>query len=169
VIAVEGFAKWLLLRANDDTDVLTDLIVLYFTASTQDNPRAAQCLSYFLQAFSFSSTPNQAAMAKVFLASLHQISELPKEDQIVSPLHVAQQIVEWTDSAHLVKKDSQGAQTENAHVQMAFSVLLNGLNETSPVVKVLCQALGKLKIPRSTSQETCKKLQVLGEKFAKVH
>lgn len=166
-VAVEGFTKWLLLKATDDTDVLSDLVALYFTASTQENPRAAQCLAYFLPAFSFSSSANQLAMGKVFLSCLHAISELPKEDQIVSLLHVAQQFVEWTDAAHLVKKDNT-QQPENAHVQIAYSILLSGLSESAPVVKILCQVLGKLKIPRSTSQEMCKKLQVIGEKFAKV-
>ena len=138
-IAVEGFTKWLLLRATDSFDVLGDLVVLYFQASTQSNPRAAQCLSYFLQAFSFSSAPNQLAMAKAFMETLRRIGQISKDDQAVSLLLAAQQYVEWTDSHHLVNQSgSQHPQPENAHVQMALDIMMHGMSEPSSNSSLSC-------------------------------
>lgn len=108
-------------------------------------------------------------MAKTFLDSLSQIFEIPKDEQVVTPLLAAQQLLEWADPGHLMKKEAViDTEEGHPHVQLALDVLTRGSEGSTALQKVLCQVLGKVKIPKQTGQETVKKLQTLGEKFMKV-
>jgi len=183
VIGVEGFCKWFLLKISRDVKVLSTLVELYFRNSTQASPHALQCLTYFLQAFAFSGTDNQLLLAKVFILVIRQLSRLPKHEHVVTLLTVAQQLLDWTDSNHVIKQpkadgrrkqevneegeneEDQG-EGEHPHARLALEILLTGLGEPSSVLKVLCQTLGKIKVPKNTKQTEIKQLKVLAEIFA---
>lgn len=118
-MSVQGFAKLLLHHVIEDVTVITGLFQLYFHPATASNPLLRQCLSYFFPAFSYSSATNQSLVAASFVPVMEAWLATDNDTSgALSPLQVANQLVELTDPALLIE---QATRLPNLHAHATVS------------------------------------------------
>ncbi|CAG8582778.1 2255_t:CDS:10, partial [Paraglomus occultum] len=166
-VAVEGMSKLLLTRSWEDKETLRKLVYLYFDPNTASNNRLRQCLSYFLPVYCHSSSKNQKIMCEIFPSCLAELIRthklLSKHYEMVPPLQIAQQMVEWTDPNKLVitGRDSEAIDS-GIQADVAIGVLKLVYTETSKEVrKILSQVLTKFHIDERVGQARIKQLTLL--------
>ncbi|BFZ59916.1 chromosome condensation complex Condensin, subunit G [Saitoella coloradoensis] len=167
--AVEGVAKLMLSNIVTDPNILKILVVLYFDPSSSENQRLRQCLTYFLPVYCHSLGDNQVRMQQVAFSALHHLcsvyDDLEEGENMVSPMMIAQQLLDWTDPTKLVKVTMQEGQEilPDADVQanMARDALYQIREADKEERKVLCSMLGKLYINERTAAPLLLELQEL--------
>ncbi|CAI2182005.1 16196_t:CDS:10 [Funneliformis geosporum] len=165
-IAVEGIAKLMLSKMICEKDVLKELIMLYFDVGTTNNFRLRQCLSYFLPVYCHSSVENQRLMQQICVSSLTDLIEerrQHKDKELIPPMQIAQQLIDWTDPFKVVKSEQNEEVIDyGAHADIAIDIIKELFSETNREVrKLYSQILNKLNIDESTSIIRFKKLTLL--------
>lgn len=61
-VAVEGFAKLLLLRRIASVQILSRLLLLYFNPTTKEAVELRQCLAAFFPAFAYADRSHQVGL-----------------------------------------------------------------------------------------------------------
>lgn len=117
--AAQGMAKLMLAGIVEDDVALRSLVLIYMTPETSGNQELRQCLGYFLPVYCFSSPHNQRKLQRVscvvilcgtgsltstrqvLVETLHILAELYYEledgQEMVTPLQVGLQLLDWTD------------------------------------------------------------------------
>ncbi|KAK9768449.1 chromosome condensation complex Condensin, subunit G [Basidiobolus ranarum] len=171
-IAIEGVSKLFICKALTNTDeYLPYLVTGYFHPRTADNQRLRQCLSYFLPVFCHSSHKNQQAMTKItpqVICDLIQVhKDLTSDEEMVSPLQIAQQIADWTDSHKLVR--SQFPRHEDIdhgiHADLVQKLLEMTEGEAVSSRRTLLQILTKFRVDETAGEERLQKLLDSIEEF----
>ncbi|KAG9299295.1 hypothetical protein G9A89_013943 [Geosiphon pyriformis] len=166
-IVVEGLAKLMLSKVFCDKEVLQKLVVRYFESDTVENLRLRQCLSYFLPVYCHSSAESQRVMGEIFASSLTELIRVHmshgKGTDMISPLQIAQQLVDWTDPNQIVKSESNSEEIDyGLHGDIAVEILKAlFLEQNREVRKLLCQILNKLNIDENVGILRLKKLTLL--------
>lgn len=148
--AAEGYAKLLLHRILHDPAIITGLLHLYFSPSTATNPRLRQTLTYFLQAFAYSSSTNQSLLAKSTLPILQANNHTT--DGTLTFNQIAGQLIELTDPARLVatthddeSNNDNDNDKQNAHAELAEELAWAALRSArEPEGRQFASLLGKL-------------------------
>ncbi|KAJ3277889.1 hypothetical protein HK104_002873 [Borealophlyctis nickersoniae] len=165
-LATEGLSKLMMLSYVKDAELLQRLCFLYFHPYTKNMSRLRQCLSYFFPVFAHSSHRNQKLLQEVFMPAFRDLVAEAQQykGEMISPLHIGQQLIDWTDSRKVVR----GAATDNEtvddglHAQIAIDLLTEAIMEKSQAVKkIYCQCLNKLHLGTSTGVARTKKLALL--------
>ncbi|CAG8544549.1 9035_t:CDS:10 [Paraglomus brasilianum] len=166
-VAVEGMSKLLLTRSWEDKETLRKLVYLYFDPNTASNNRLRQCLSYFLPVYCHSSPKNQKIMCENFPSCLAELIKthklLSKHYDMVPPLQIAQQMIEWTDPHKLVTTGRDNEVIDlGIQADVAIGVLKLVYTETNKEVrKVLSQVLTKFRIDEHVGRARIKQLTLL--------
>ncbi|KAJ2667490.1 chromosome condensation complex Condensin, subunit G [Coemansia sp. RSA 1199] len=172
--AGEGIAKLLYAhRIPDPSDVLEELLVLYYHPDTSGNDALRQCLTYFFPAFSYMAHDNQAVMQQVAVRAVCRLAGVLKQqnsDAQSGATHgqAAQQIVTWSDPRIL---DAIAAMSSSSSVrssvrmgtysQIAVDALKRIFSESPPTRKVLVQMLNKLALDENTPHTQLQQMFVL--------
>ncbi|KAJ2141367.1 chromosome condensation complex Condensin, subunit G [Coemansia sp. RSA 678] len=172
--AGEGIAKLLYAhRIPDPSDVLEELLVLYYHPDTSGNDALRQCLTYFFPAFSYMAHDNQAVMQQVAVRAVCRLAGVLKQqnsDAQSGATHgqAAQQIVTWSDPRIL---DAIAAMSSSSSVrssvrmgtysQIAVDALKRIFSESPPTRKVLVQMLNKLALDENTPHTHLQQMFVL--------
>lgn len=117
VIAAEGFAKLFLHRIICEEAVLEGLFQLYLHPVSCTNVK--QCLSYFFQAFAFTSPANQLLIGGLIGRVLGSWAGLWGQKRILSLTTVSSQLFYLADAQNLIDKRAAHAYTEEYQVMYA--------------------------------------------------
>lgn len=93
-LVVEGFAKLFLMNQCDDKQMLSNLILLFFSPSTHDDVRLRQCLSLFFPTFAFASHEHQELCASIVVPTLRRVLLGPPDSQLKQ--------IDWTKFARFL-------------------------------------------------------------------
>lgn len=160
-IAAEGYAKLLLHRIISNVQVVIGLLQLYFHPATVKNARLRQALTYFFQAFAYSSAHNQALLAHAALPLLEFISRPgggAAAPLSISISQVSAQLLELTDPERLLDK-AERVEGLHAHAIIAEELAWAALGAVSESKgKLYAQLLTKLRIDNSWPGRTLKRL-----------
>ncbi|KAJ2138207.1 chromosome condensation complex Condensin, subunit G, partial [Coemansia sp. RSA 353] len=172
--AGEGIAKLLYAhRIPDPSDVLEELLVLYYHPDTSGNDALRQCLTYFFPAFSYMAHDNQAVMQQVAVRAVCRLAGVLKQqnsDAQSGATHgqAAQQIVTWSDprilDAIAAMSSSSSVRTSvrmGTYSQIAVDALKRIFSESPPTRKVLVQMLNKLALDENTPHTHLQQMFVL--------
>ncbi|KAJ2242760.1 chromosome condensation complex Condensin, subunit G, partial [Coemansia sp. RSA 475] len=172
--AGEGIAKLLYAhRIPDPSDVLEELLVLYYHPDTSANDALRQCLTYFFPAFSYMAHDNQAVMQQVAVRAVCRLAGVLKQqnsDAQSGATHgqAAQQIVTWSDprilDAIAAMSSSSSVRTSvrmGTYSQIAVDALKRIFSESPPTRKVLVQMLNKLALDENTPHTHLQQMFVL--------
>lgn len=164
-LAAEGYAKLFLHRVIADGSVLIGLLQLYFHPATAENARLRQTLTYFLQAFAYSSSSNQVLLAECVVSLLDGL--LPMQESLkITLLQAGSQLIELCDPANLIGQAIRGDSAQHGHAhlaeQLAWACL--GSIDEAPRLRLLCQLLNKLYLNNEWPPYSIKRLLlVLGQ------
>lgn len=152
-IAAEGMAKLMLSGIVTDDDALRSLILVYMSPETSSNQQLRQCLSYFLPIYCYSSSANQRRLQRVVVPVLDVLTEVYYErddrQEMVSPLQVGLQLLDWCDPSKGVYANKEDVTIHiDVAIEMVQALFVKDQKEDR---KVLCQLLGRLIMP---DQET---------------
>ncbi|OLL22915.1 Condensin complex subunit 3 [Neolecta irregularis DAH-3] len=174
-----GAAKLMLSSVLKDDELLETLIVLYMEPSTSTNLPLRQALSYFLPVYCHSVPENQYRMQKISISALHKLSriysELEEEEEMLPPVQIAAQLVDWTDPRKLAaaQEISLKYKTEPKkmlNVDIHLDLALDALHQivqigTKDERRALCSILCKLHI---TNECNSTKLQKVYDMAAEI-
>ncbi|CAB5130028.1 unnamed protein product [Rhizophagus irregularis] len=163
---VEGIAKLMLSQMIYDKNILKELVILYFDVETATNTRLRQCLSYFFPVYCHSSVENQRLMLQIFVPSLVNLMDeyrQLKNKEMIPPLQIAQQLIDWADPSKVVKSEQNEEIIEyGAHADIAIDIIKELFRETNKELrKIYCLVLNKLNIDESAGTLRFKKLTLL--------
>lgn len=116
-IAAEGFAKLFLHRIICEEAVLEGLFQLYLHPITSTNVK--QCLSYFFQAFAFTSPSNQLLICGLIGRVLGSWASLWGQKRGISLATVSSQLFYLADAQNLI--DKRSAQAYSADYQVMYA------------------------------------------------
>ncbi|TPX55325.1 hypothetical protein PhCBS80983_g05418 [Powellomyces hirtus] len=152
-LAVEGSAKLMMLSFLMDELILQQIIVLYYHPHTKDMNRLRQCLSYFLPVFAHASHQGQCLLQAVIVPCLHILAQeyLVSKDDMIQPLQIGQQLVDWIDSRKVVRFDTGESDADQGlHATLAVQLLQTVEDDEDPAMQKLCaQLLSRLCITES--------------------
>ncbi|KAJ1653164.1 chromosome condensation complex Condensin, subunit G [Dispira simplex] len=170
-IATEGIVRLLYCgKLSHPVTTLETLLILYFHPITADNLRYRQCLTYFMQVFSYSSHDNQRILQEAVVPTLLQLIKIHRSTNdgatMITPLQAAQQLVDWTDprilqtalakvQCHLPPID------EGLQANIAIEALKVGLDATPGTRKVLIQFTNRLYVNEAAGEARLKVLVAL--------
>ncbi|KDR81425.1 hypothetical protein GALMADRAFT_239313 [Galerina marginata CBS 339.88] len=179
-ILCEGTSKLILSGMITSIEAVKTLIKTYLSPLTTGNQELRQCLSFFFQMYSYSSSDNQKRMANIFIHVFLDISEDRKEAresdaelEIIGSTQVTAMFVDWTDPLRLSEViNVQGAQNgkgadECVQLSMAEDILRLLFEKDLKVdiekedKKILCQLLNKLHIPDVVDDYRIRSLKLL--------
>ena len=159
-VAVEGFSKLMLLKVHRDTEVLQALMLLYYHPSTADILRLRQCLNFFLQVFAYSSHENQDLIRQITVSTIKNLSILYRQNEKefqFTPLLVAQQFIDWTDSNKVIVSAAAASAEGNPqvkqrnHAKLALEMLKECNDDPSSWAKLFISCLVKMKIGKDAT------------------
>lgn len=160
-VSVQGFAKLLLHHVIEDVTVITGLFQLYFHPATASNSLLRQSLSYFFPAFSYSSTTNQALVAASFVPVMEAwLAAENDTNTALSPLQVANQLVELTDPALLIEQ-ATGSPNLHTHATISEAIAWAALRHWEDGKgrgRLYGQILARLRIDNSWPPRSLKRL-----------
>lgn len=148
-LAAEGMAKLMLSGIVTDDDALRSLILVYMSPETSDNQQLRQCLSYFLPIYCYSSATNQRRLQRVLVPVFDVLTEVYYErddrQEMVAPLQIGLQLLDWCDPAKGVYANKVDL---TIHIDVAIEIVQAlFVKEEKEDRKVLCQLLGRLIMP----------------------
>ncbi|KAG4093922.1 hypothetical protein H8356DRAFT_1696136 [Neocallimastix lanati (nom. inval.)] len=150
-LAVSGISKLMLLKYFYDPQILQRLVILYFHPCTINNDSLRQCLSYFLPAFSYSSIENQEFMTSILGVCIRKLLKQyysSKKDEMITPIQIGQQMIEWTDYRRVLSNDFYKAKS-CPHARLAIKFLKIAENDNITIIKTICYLLNKLTLNES--------------------
>lgn len=164
-VAAEGMAKLMLSGMVRDGEALRSLVLVYMSPETIGNQEMRQCLSYFLPVYCFSSSTNQRRLQRVLVSILQVLTEVYNEvtsgadggdgvapSDMVTPLQVGLQLIEWTDASKAV---NLAEEDHCIHFDVALELLQELLTaEEKDERKVTVQLLNKLNMPEAASVDS---------------
>ncbi|KAF2859751.1 hypothetical protein K470DRAFT_258602 [Piedraia hortae CBS 480.64] len=158
-VGATALAKAMLSQLITDTDLLQELVVVYFDKDTASNSALRQGLSYFLPVYCHSRAENSARMASVAtgilckLSTLHSSaddevdddaayrdSDTESPDEAIKLSVAGQMLVDWTDPR-------KNLATSDAHFILSQEILdrlTTGTNVEKDERKALFSMLGKV-------------------------
>ncbi|KAJ1982784.1 chromosome condensation complex Condensin, subunit G [Dimargaris xerosporica] len=150
--------------------ILETLLILYFHPITLDNHRYRQCLTYFMQVYSYSAHENQQVLQQAVVPTLCQLIKVHRSvgdgNTMLTPLQAAQQLADWTDPRiavaayqrvnRLVADIDQGL-----HATIAIDALKSGFSASSGTRKVLTQFVNRLHVDEAAGEVRLKELTAL--------
>ncbi|PWN36390.1 uncharacterized protein FA14DRAFT_146761 [Meira miltonrushii] len=145
----EGMAKLMLSGIVTDDDALRSLILVYMAPETSNNQQLRQCLSYFLPIYCYSSATNQRRLQRVLVPVLDVLTDVYFErengQEMVSPLQIGLQLLDWCDPAKGVYANKTDV---TIHIDVAIEIVQAlFLKEEKEDRKVFCQLLSRLIMP----------------------
>ena len=165
-IAVEGFARLMLLNHVTCPSTFGQMALMYFNPMTADDQELRQCLSVFFPAFAFSSSAHASIIEAAFLPTLRKVLHAPRS----SPLH---KVKELTVARFFVYHTSQqegvppSEEEESIHNSLSIKVLNEMLSDPKGAeCKTLINVLNILNVDSCTPL-TIQNLAVLVELLAK--
>jgi len=137
----------MLLKYFYDPQILQRLVILYFHPCTVNNDSLRQCLSYFLPAFSYSSIENQEFMTSILGVCIRKLIKQyyknKSKDEMISPIQIGQQMIDWTDYRRVLSNDFYKAKS-CPHARLAIKFLKIAEKDNITVIKTMCYLLNKL-------------------------
>lgn len=129
--------------------MLKGLVILFYHPHTAKNIRLRQCLSYFLTMYAHSAHDNQKLVAKVVIPAFRTLLRIHRDmkDEMVAPLLIAQQMIDWTDPRKLLSKQRDVEEEEvdmGLQADIAIAAMKMAYRETQVNAKLYCQMLPKL-------------------------
>lgn len=104
--ATIALCKLMLTSIITNEELLKQLVIMYFDASSRENAGMRQALTYFLPVYCHSRKEHMARMASVAGAILHavvdMVDELGEDEDMVSISTVGNMLVDWTDARKLI-------------------------------------------------------------------
>ena len=164
-IAVEGFARLLLLDHLASPQIFAHLVLLFFNPTTEEDTRLRQCLSVFFPAFAFSRRAHQEVIESSFFPTLRTVLSAPRTSPLyaVKPFDVAEFLVCMTGK----DASAQAASTLGVHESLALSMANEILSSPrGESMRCLCRCLNLLHIA-GLSTVGIKQLRVLTEQMSK--
>ena len=165
-VAVEGFARLMLLNHVTCPSTFGQMALMYFNPMTADDQELRQCLSVFFPAFAFSSSAHASIIEAAFLPTLRKVLHAPRS----SPLH---KVKELTVARFFVYHTSQqegvppSEEEESIHNSLSIKVLNEMLSDPKGAeCKTLINVLNILNVDSCTPL-TIQNLAVLVELLAK--
>ncbi|EEB08525.1 condensin complex non-SMC subunit Cnd3 [Schizosaccharomyces japonicus yFS275] len=160
--AAEAISKFLMIVHFHDDLFIKPLIIQYFEPNTFENQRLRQVLGYFFPVYAFGSYENQRRIGNVFCDTLLHLMEiydsLDDDDRVLTPLNIAQQILDWIDFEKLyMLHDNLKLENQDLHLHIADNIidaLVELEDDESKDKKLLISLLGKLKIPRTLPSQS---------------
>ncbi|KAN0063607.1 chromosome condensation complex Condensin, subunit G [Thecaphora frezii] len=170
--ACEGMAKLMLTGMVEDDEALKSLVLVYMSPDTMENQELRQCLSYFIPVYCLSSSANQRRLQRVFVFVFQVLSELylekDAEQDMVTPLQVGLQLLEWSDPERMMGSSSAssfgGGRDPTVHVDVGIELLKAMLKvEERDERKIMCQLLAKLWLPDELDKARIKTVLALAK------
>ncbi|EMR09106.1 hypothetical protein PNEG_02450 [Pneumocystis murina B123] len=168
--AVEAVAKLMLTSFFDDPKLLKTLIILYFHPGTASNLHLRQILAYFIPAYCYSLPKNQFCLQKIFVSTLHKLSQIfdnLEDVEYISFSQIALQMMDWIDPKKLINSDtfknqSQYTKTnENIYLYLAKDICTQIAESYNKEKRTLCSLLNKLHITYVSDQQLAHSIQTI--------
>lgn len=175
-VAAQSLCKLLLAGVIKEPDLVKTLVVVYFNPESSYNTSLRQALSFSIPVYCHTSVDNQKIMAAIAVDSLRRLTQIydtTEEEDMVSPLQIFQQLVEWTNPNNVVHIDSygelvKGGGSDDTQVYMAIDMMNRLLDDNEPDKderKALINNFSKLWIPSTISSSILKELLGLVDEY----
>ncbi|EDV20086.1 uncharacterized protein TRIADDRAFT_32599, partial [Trichoplax adhaerens] len=159
-VAAEGFAKLLLSGRLSSPKLISRLLLLWYSPTSEDDLHLRHCLGVFFQAFALNSNENQQCLLDAFFPTLHTIADAPDDSALrdIDANNVAELVTHLT-SLHIFQANQEHQKEKrtienlvNVHDDLAVKICNEILSDhEGPLLRVWCKMLNSLSIDKLNS------------------